>query len=737
MGLQTGLQDPSHGFPLHSEDAVLLGPTVAAERHEGRLYFYKPSGPIYTCPEEDTERVRLAAALFQGPEFDVSVTDLAEFLGLSRTTLWRIRKRYEREGVEGVCYKYRGRPPHKLTGERLERAQALLDEGRSNRQVAEAVEVTEGAIRYALRGGRLKRRPSPGAAEEPKSGGSTRRERSEVDQATRGGVAVRRRTERSLAAVGELEEARPCFERANSVARGGVLVALPALVAQGLFEVFGDTYDKLKSGFYGLNSVIATLAFMALLRIKTPNQLPSHSPGEFGRLLGLDRAPEQKTVRRKLAELGRRGRGLELIEAFARRWATEQPHLLGFLYIDGHVRPYHGRTHTLPKTWVARRRIAMPATTDYWVNDAFGEPLFFVTAPANDGLLAILEDEILPEIRSLVGPERRVTLVMDREAWSPDRFQRWAEEEGFDVLTYRKGSYDRWPEERFTKVEGSLWGNRVRYPLAEDTLELSNGFEVREVRCLDEETDHQTSVVTTRTDLPLLELAVRMFSRWRQENFFRYMRHEFGLDHLPTTAVEPADPKREVPNPARKEKQKEVRRLTDELDRLHRDLGEGALGASNGNGAAEAGELEAKISDLTERLARLKEERSALPERVPLGTLMDEDEIVRLEEERKRIHDVIKMLAYRAESELANLVGPFLGPHHQDEARSFLRQVFQLPADLRPDAEAGRLEVRLHGMANGRSNRALAGLCELLNDYDTTYPATSLRVVLQPPESQT
>jgi len=114
---------------------VLWGPAVADDRHEGRLYFYKPSGPIYTCPEEDTERVRLAAALFQGPEFDVSVTELAEFLGLSCTTLWRIRKRYEREGVEGVHYKYRGKPPHKLSGERLEGAQVLLDGGQSNRQI--------------------------------------------------------------------------------------------------------------------------------------------------------------------------------------------------------------------------------------------------------------------------------------------------------------------------------------------------------------------------------------------------------------------------------------------------------------------------------------------------------------------------------------------------------------------------------------------------------------------------
>ena len=79
------------------------------------------------------------------------------------------------------------------------------------------------------------------------------------------------------------------------------------------------------------------------------------------------------------------------------------PEALGFLYVDGHVRPYNGRTHKLPKTHVARRRLSMPATTDVWVNDANTEPLFFVTAEANDSLLSMLEKQILPEVRKLVG----------------------------------------------------------------------------------------------------------------------------------------------------------------------------------------------------------------------------------------------------------------------------------------------------------------------------------------------
>ncbi len=124
---------------------------------------------------------------------------------------------------------------------------------------------------------------------------------------------------------------------------------------------------------------------------------------------------------------------------------------------------------------------------------------------------------------------------------------------------------------------------------------------------------------------------------------------------------------------------------------------------------------------------------------MPLRQLLEEKDIVQLEQERKRITDVIKMAAYRAETELAALAGPSLGFHHQDEARSFLENVFNLPADLLPDMEAGTLTVRLYGMANPRSNRALAQLCEFLNDqqpYQTPFPGTRLRIVLEPPALQ-
>ena len=65
---------------------------------------------------------------------------------------------------------------------------------------------------------------------------------------------------------------------------------------------------------------------MALMRIKRPEGLKEHSPEDLGRLLGLDRAPEVKTVGRKLARLAAYGRAAEFGRALAERRVQSRGH---------------------------------------------------------------------------------------------------------------------------------------------------------------------------------------------------------------------------------------------------------------------------------------------------------------------------------------------------------------------------------------------------------------------------
>ena len=127
---------------------------------------------------------------------------------------------------------------------------------------------------------------------------------------------------------------------------------------------------------------------------------------------------------------------------------------------------------------------------------------------------------------------------------------------------------------------------------------------------------------------------------------------------------------------------------------------------------------------------------TALPARVPVRDTMHGEPVIRLERERKIITDTVKMVAYRAETQLANLVGPLLS-HRHAEARKFMRQVFALPADLLPDYERGELRVRLHSLTTPRDNRVLASLCAVLNELDVYYPDTELKLVLEATQATT
>jgi hypothetical protein len=518
------------------------------------------------------------------------------------------------------------------------------------------------------------------------------------------------------------------------VRAGGVVLALPAVLTLGLLDAGQQVYGALKHGFYGLQATLLCLTFMALLRIRTPEQLQGQPPGELGILLGLDRAPEVKTLRRKLGELAARRQATPFSQRLAERWVRDQADAVGLLYIDGHVRPYHGTTHTLPEAYVTRRRLCMPATTDLWVQQQDAQPLFVVTAPANDDLLAMLRTQILPEVRRLVG-ERRVTLCFDREGWSP-KFFRECHPQGFDVLTYRRGPYPAWRRTAFRPITATVEGREVRYTLAERDVAVLPGFRMREVRRLCD-SGHQTAIVTTRRDLPIAVVAYRMFERWTQENFFRYMRQHFALDALLTYAVEPADPDRTIPNPARKALRKQRVEARAALKALEQEYGHAARKNPEGRRPTMRGfkiahgALGQQIRAQEHACRALEARIAALPERVPVKAVMDEGEIVKLAPEAKHLTDTIKMVAYRAETALVRC----LAPHYaktEDEGRALIREMLSASADLVPEAQ--RLRIRLHSLANPRSNQALAHVCATLNALEVQYPGTTLTLVYEAPE---
>ena len=139
---------------------------------------------------------------------------------------------------------------------------------------------------------------------------------------------------RLAASIGQLEEpVAPDFQALQDVPKGGVLFALPALLVTGLLK-YSENFFKLSKGYYGLDSLLIILAFIALVRVKSIESLRYSAPGEWGKLIGLDRIPEVRTLRSKIKQLTQDEGPLQWSEALCKEWMQSAPEQASILYID-------------------------------------------------------------------------------------------------------------------------------------------------------------------------------------------------------------------------------------------------------------------------------------------------------------------------------------------------------------------------------------------------------------------
>ena len=264
---------------------------------------------------------------------------------------------------------------------------------------------------------------------------------------------------RVLASIGKAGPVDSRFEACADVPKGGVLLALPGLLASGLWENTEEHFD-LPAGYYQLVHLFLLVAFLALARIKSLESLRYCAPGEWGKVLGLDRIPEVRTLREKLHLLGQEEKVERWAAHLSRQWMAQDPESAGTLYVYGHVRVYHGSAARLPKHYVSRQRLCLRATTDYWVNAMDGQPFFVVHRPVDPGLIQVLEEEIIPRLEKEVPNQPtaqqlevdpkldKFIVVYDREGYSPESLKR-LKERYIGALTYHKHPGPNWPESEF------------------------------------------------------------------------------------------------------------------------------------------------------------------------------------------------------------------------------------------------------------------------------------------------
>jgi hypothetical protein len=238
-------------------------------------------------------------------------------------------------------------------------------------------------------------------------------------------------------------------------------------------------------------------------------------------------------------------------------------------------------------------------------------------------------------------------------------------------------------------------------------------------------------VLTSRWDLRDFVIAYRMFERWRQENFFKYMRQEFLIDALTDYQVEPDDPERSVLNPARNAVDKELRKARAHLNKMKETYGaafidyfEGRTPTMRAFTAAEQ-KIHQDLQQADDRITELVAQQKSFPARVSLAQARPSQDLVKLSSEQKHLTNVLKLVAYQIESDLVNLIRPHY-VRTDEEGRTLIQTALQSTAAIHPTSN--ELRVTLSPLSSPHRSQAVAALCESLNETATVFPGTALRL---------
>jgi hypothetical protein len=733
-------------LPLLPHDAAEIAPgvgVVAGPDGGGVVWVHGLATFAWDAGDEAARRLAAVQLVQLNAATQVQV---ALAFGVIPVSVWRWAKALAGGGVAGLVPAVKGpQRASKLTPQVIGRIRELDGQGAGKAVIAAATGVSESSVRSVLRPAR------PAADGVPAGTDAAGTDLAETD-VTDAVFAepevlpvlpdpVPRDGERALARFGLLGEgAVPVFTPGARYPLAGLLLALPPLAQSGLLACARQVYGRLRDGFYGLEVMLVAGVFMALLREARAEGATRIPPAALGRVLGLDRAPEVKTIRRTLAGLAAAGKAADLQLTLARHHAAASPDTLGFLYIDGHTRAYFGK-RDIQKMHVTRLKFPGPATEETWVTGSAGDPLLVVMAQPSSSLAAQIRD-LLPALRGITGPAAKPVLCFDRGGWSPALFADITDA-GFGLLTYRKNDTGKdipdLPEDAFSAASWPGDDGRAReYDLADTAISLavSDGehkgrvLQLRQVTRRKPGDTRQVHILTTcpAAALPAAGVIYRMTSRWREENYFRYGRDCFALDALDTYATTPEDPDRMVPDPAKKTAAAAVKTAKKTLAAAEtaREGNLAALrypapGTSTVITSQALARLDAPVDAARRDLQAAQAAARAIPAKIPLAE--HNPDMVKLDTETKLITHAIRMAACNTETILART----LNGHYAragDEACALIREALHTSGDITIDGST--LHIRLDPLSAPRRTHALAALCEQLTTTATRYPGTQL-----------
>jgi len=214
------------------------------------------------------------------------------------------------------------------------------------------------------------------------------------------------------------------------------------------------------------------------------------------------------------------------------------------------------------------------------------------------------------------------------------------------------------------------------------------------------------------------------------------MLADYSLDHIHQYGVEEIDLNLQIPNPEYKMISYQLKKEREKLQRARAQLLKKVKLDSEEMIDQFAKSIESKatlvieVDTKTKLIEQLLTQRKKLQPKVKLSELPVDKQYTKLKTESAYFMSTLKMICYRAETSTANL----LDGHYSkfiEEKRMFIKNIISTPVDLIVSHEDKTLTVKLYSLNTPKANEIARYLCSTLNDTETIYPGTNLKLIFK------
>jgi transposase len=512
---------------------------------------------------------------------------------------------------------------------------------------------------------------------------------------------------------------------------GGLLFA-PLLARYGFLPTLSRVITIPTHEGYSLEELGLTLFYLDVFGFRSMEDFKRAYPEEFGLLMGRAQSPSLFTLRRFLHKVRKLGKGEGLIDEFALAYLKSGLAAWGVMYIDGHFLPYYG-LYPISKGWHGVRQIPMKGSYNFLaVDERFAPWLFLIRCSSEDLLQKIPElIEKAKRIGEQAGVSRerldKLIVVFDREGYSAELYRyldgkdQGAGKRRALFISWAKYS-DKWVNdlaaEQFNRVAQVTYEIRKAEEIAylETTRTMSKYGKIRAVVIQSGKDQKRAAIYTNGAveEIGAERIVQLICRRWGEENAIKELLHKHLINYTPGYVLEELEEQPLVDNPELRELKKQRAGLVSELNRLKIELADHLLeppGKKRRTPPRSQKEVRDDITVVEGKILLADEQLDKLPSEVRFDEAHAGEKLLKLNHEKKRFLDCIKVFVCNVKAEMCRL----LLKHYdwQKEVVPALAMMVERTGYVK--LEGGRLEVTLRRFTNREIDYAARHLCEDLN----------------------